>query len=239
LAATALCSSPSVEAATIYVAAGDDLQSALNAARPGDTVVLQANAEFVGNFVLPVKSGDAWITVRTSTADSSLPPAGYRIKPGDAALLARLRSPNADPALRTAPGAHHWVLRYLEFRANQSGLNDLIQIGDGSSAQNSMTLVPHHISLDHVYVHGDRYVGQKRCIALNAGNVTIRDSHISDCKGVGQDTQAICGWNGPGPYTIENNYLEAASVPRRHRHQLRERHLDLGERVRHRSRGRC
>jgi PKD repeat protein len=210
LAATALCSSPSVEAATIYVAAGDDLQSALNAARPGDTVVLQANAEFVGNFVLPVKSGDAWITVRTSTADSSLPPAGYRIKPGDAALLARLRSPNADPALRTAPGAHHWVLRYLEFRANQSGLNDLIQIGDGSSAQNSMTLVPHHISLDHVYVHGDRYVGQKRCIALNAGNVTIRDSHISDCKGVGQDTQAICGWNGPGPYTIENNYLEAA-----------------------------
>ena len=26
----------------------------------------------------------------------------------------------------------------------------------------------------------------------------------------GLDTQAICGWNGPGPYTITNNYLEAA-----------------------------
>jgi hypothetical protein len=25
-----------------------------------------------------------------------------------------------------------------------------------------------------------------------------------------QDTQAICGWNGPGPFLIENNYLEAA-----------------------------
>ena len=25
-----------------------------------------------------------------------------------------------------------------------------------------------------------------------------------------QDTQAICGWNGPGPVPIENNYLEAA-----------------------------
>ena len=24
------------------------------------------------------------------------------------------------------------------------------------------------------------------------------------------DTQAIGGWNGPGPYLIENNYLEAA-----------------------------
>ena len=52
--------------------------------------------------------------------------------------------------------------------------------------------------------------GQKRGIALNAAAVTIRDSYIADCKGVGQDTQAIGGWNGPGPYTIENNYLEAA-----------------------------
>jgi PKD repeat protein len=208
--ALVLCSALSVEAATIYVAAGGDLQGALNTARPGDTVVLEANAEFVGNFVLPVKSGDGWVTVRTSTPDSALPPAGFRIKTTDAPLLARLRSPNADPALRTAPGAHHWAIRYLEFRANENGVGDLMQIGDGSSAQNSLALVPHHIVLSHVYVHGDRYVGQKRCIALNAANVTISDSYVAECKGVGQDTQAIGGWNGPGPYTIENNYLEAA-----------------------------
>ena len=209
-AAAVLCSTVSVEAATIYVAAGGDLQAALNTARPGDTVMLEANAEFVGNFVLPVKSGDAWITIRTSSPDSGLPPAGYRIKPANAALLARLRSPNSEPALRTAPGAHHWALRYLEFRANQGGTGDLIQIGDGSSAQNSLAMVPHHIVLNHLYVHGDRYVGQKRCIALNAASVTISDSYVAECKGAGQDTQAIGGWNGPGPYTIENNYLEAA-----------------------------
>src|SRR4029453_10049104 len=108
------------------------------------------------------------------------------------------------------PGAHHWALRYLEFRANQNGVGDLIQIGDGSTAQNSLAMVPHHIVLNHVYVHGDRYVGQKRCIALNGASVTISDSYVADCKGTGQDTQAIGGWNGPGPYTIENNYLEAA-----------------------------
>jgi PKD repeat protein len=209
-AAAALYGTSSVEAATISVAAGGDLQAALNTARPGDTVVLEANAEFVGNFVLPAKSGDAWITVRTSTPDSWLPPAGYRIKPANAALLARLRSPNTEAALRTAPGAHHWALRYLEFRANQGGTGDLIQIGDGSTAQNSLAMVPHHIVLNHLYVHGDRYVGQKRCIALNAASVTISDSYVADCKGAGQDTQAIGGWNGPGPYTIENNYLEAA-----------------------------
>ena len=85
-----------------------------------------------------------------------------------------------------------------------------MRIGDGSSAQNSRDKVPHHIVLSHLYIHGDPVWGQKRGIALNAAAVTIRDSHISDCKGVGQDTQAIGGWNGPGPYTIENNYLEAA-----------------------------
>lgn len=36
---------------------GGDLQAPLNAAQPGDTILLEAGAEFVGNFVLPVKSG--------------------------------------------------------------------------------------------------------------------------------------------------------------------------------------
>ena len=37
------------------------------------------------------------------------------------------------------------------------------------------------------------------------------NSWISDCKAVGQDTQALGGYNGPGNYLIENNYLEAAT----------------------------
>ena len=140
-----------------------------------------------------------------------LPPSGSRIKPLHAPLLARLRSPTAaDAALRTAAGAHHWRIAYLEFGASYQGNGEIVQIGDGSSAQNSLDKVPHDIALSHLYIHGDPVWGQKRGIALNAAAVTIRDSHISDCKGVGQDTQAIGGWNGPGPYTIENNYLEAA-----------------------------
>ena len=85
-----------------------------------------------------------------------------------------------------------------------------MQIGDGSSAQNAPELVPHHIVLNQVYVHGDPVIGQKRCIALNAADVTISDSYVSDCKSTTQDSQAIAGWNGPGPFTTENNYLEAA-----------------------------
>ena len=109
----------SLEAATIYVAAGGDLQAALNSARAGDTIVLEEGAEFVGSFVLPAKTGDQWITLRSAAPDTVLPPAGMRIKPSQAPLLARLRSPTAaDAALRTAAGAHHWRIAYLEFRAS-------------------------------------------------------------------------------------------------------------------------
>jgi hypothetical protein len=198
------------QAATILVARGGNLQTALDSAQPGDTVLLEEGAEFVGNFVLPVKSGTTPITLRTSAPDTVLPPSGTRIQPSQKGLLARLRSPNSDAALRTAVGAHHWTVKYLEFAANYEGNGDIVQIGDGSSAQDTIDKVPHHITLTHLYVHGDSLWGQKRGIALNAASVTIRDSYVADCKGVGQDTQAIGGWNGPGPYTIENNYLEAA-----------------------------
>jgi hypothetical protein len=204
-----LVCSAAVRAETRVVRQGENLQAALNAAKPGDVLMLEAGAEFSGNFVLPVKSGDTPIVVRSAASDS-LPKDGVRIKPDQAPLLARIRSPNAMSALRTAPGAHHWNLLYLEFAGNKGGFGDLIQLGDGSSAQNTLEKVPNHLLLSHVYVHGDPMLGQKRCIALNAADVTIRDSHISDCKGVGMDTQAIAGWNGPGPFVIENNYLEGA-----------------------------
>ena len=202
-----VCPRP-VAADTRTIRRGENLQSALNSAQPGDTLFLEAGAEFVGNFVLPVKAGDAPIVVR-SALNAQLPVAGQRIQPGHARLLARLRSPNTVAALRTAAGAHNWYVQYLEFGATQNGYGDIIQLGDGSKAQNTVARVRANV-LSHLYVHGDRLLGQKRCVALNAMAVTIRDSYISDCKGVGNDTQAIGGWNGPGPYLIDNNYLEGA-----------------------------
>ena len=210
IATLAVYSAMPLEASTLYLSAGDNLQDALNAAQPGDTILLEEGAEFVGNFVLPVKAGEGWITLRSAAPDTVLPASGVRISPSDAPLLARLRSPNSSPVLRTAARAHHWDIRYLELAPNLDGYGDIVQIGDGSSAQVTLDMVPHHFVLNHLYLHGDPAYGQKRGISLNAAHVTISDSYIAECKGVGQDTQAIAGWNGPGPYTIENNYLEAS-----------------------------
>jgi hypothetical protein len=192
------------------IRAADDLQAALNAAKPGDELRLEAGSLFRGPFVLPAKTGDGMITVRTDLADAALPPAGTRVTPQTAARFAKLESLTSEPALRTAPGAHNWRLLGLEFRANKGGYGDIIELGDGSSAQSSLEQVPHDILLDRVYVHGDPRVGQKRGIALNARAVTIRNSYIADIAAEGFDAQAIAGWNGPGPFVIENNDLEAS-----------------------------
>ena len=198
------------ESATVKVPAGGDLQSALMTARAGDTIELAAGAVFVGNFTLPAKmGGDAVITVQSSP-HSNLPVEGGRVAPADAALLAKIRSPNNAPALQTEPGAHHWRLQLLEFDAAPGGSGTIIALGDGSSAQASLAQVPHNLIVDRCYIHGNPDAAQRRGIALNSASTSILGSYIADMKAVGEEAQAINGWNGPGPFVITNNYLEGA-----------------------------
>jgi hypothetical protein len=193
----------------LQVPEGSDLQQALDRARPGDTILLRPGARYIGNFVLPRKDGSQYITIRTADVNG-LPAAGTRVHPSHATALAKIGSPNGQPALRTAPGAHHWRLQVLEFLPNRNGAGDIVALGDGGRDQRDRSQVPHDLIVDRCYIHGDPTAGQKRGIALNSGTTTITGSYVSDMKVRGQDAQAIAGWNGPGPYTIENNYLEAA-----------------------------
>src|SRR5262245_64769539 len=74
-------------AATISVAAGGDLQAAINAAKPGDVIALAPGATFTGNFVLPNKGTSTLpIIIRSAAPDSALPPAGVRITPSYTAV---------------------------------------------------------------------------------------------------------------------------------------------------------
>src|SRR5205809_1443305 len=98
--AAALATS-SVYASTLTVNGGGDLQAALDAAQPGDTILLQAGATFTGNFVLPVKNGSGEITLRSSAADAQLPGPGVRMTPNYAALLPKIRSTSNGTALAT------------------------------------------------------------------------------------------------------------------------------------------
>ncbi len=204
---------PAPTGVTIIVGAGGNFQAALDAARPGDVITLQAGAVYQGPFTLPVKSGAGWITVRTSAGDASLPPYGSRITPAYASVLPKILSANTGPALKTAPGAHHFRFVAVEIAlgAGVSMSYGLVNLGDGSAAQNSTALLPYALTFDRVYVHGNATVNLQRGFALNSASTAIVNSYVSDVHFVGTDSQAIGGWNGPGPYKIANNYLEAAA----------------------------
>ncbi|MGB2716125.1 MAG: hypothetical protein WBC51_18230 [Vicinamibacterales bacterium] len=193
------------------------LQPAIDAAAPGDSILLAAGQTFVGPFILRAKPGASWITIRSDAPDSSLPADGVRLVPSDKpggntsrSLLPRLIGQSGawktTPVLSTEPGAHHYVLKFLEIDGSANlGFETLIALGENSTAA-----VSYDIVVDRVYAHGHPWKGQKRGIALNSVRTDILNSYISDIKSVNADSQAICGFNGAGPFKIINNYLEGA-----------------------------
>ncbi len=183
------------------------LQQAINAAQPGTTILLQAGHTYSGSFTLPAKTGDDWIVIRSNAPDAQLPAADQRITPAFAPVLPRIVSAPGQTALTFASGAHHYHLMGLEVSSTGYSF-DLIRAGDGT--QTTLAALPHDLVFDRMYIHGDATLGSKRGIALNSARTAVVNCHISDCKGEGQDTQALCGWNGPGPFKIVNNYLEGS-----------------------------
>ena len=193
--------------ATLVVPAGGDLQAAINAAVPGDTIILEAGATYRGPFVLPRKTGDAFITIQSSRVSEIT----GRVSPAHSGLLAKLRSSIADPIIRTAPGAHHYKLMGLEVSTFSSTdfIYDLVRLGESGQ---DLSTVPHHLILDRLWIHGFPTQDLQRGISLNGADPSIINSYISDIHSVGIETQGICGWNGPGPYQIINNYVEASGI---------------------------
>ncbi len=192
------------------VAQSGDLQAALDAAEPGDVVQLAPGATFRGTYVLPRKTGNGTIVVRTNVA---LGDEGTRMTPSHAAeaRLAKLVAVQANaPALRTAAGTSGWRIMGIEMMVDESvrATESIVRLGDGSRAQNELSRIPSNIVLDRVYVHGHPRLQLQRCLSLQSASSAVIDSYISECHGKGFDSQAIVGWNGPGPYKIVNNTLE-------------------------------
>ncbi len=87
----------------------------------------------------------------------------------------------------------------------------VVNLGDYSHTATGIADYPQFIILDRVYVHGTSSMNLQRCVALNSRSSAVIDSWISDCHYRYLDSQAIWGWDGPGPYKIVNNRLEGAS----------------------------
>jgi hypothetical protein len=231
--ATAMANTPA-PGITITVNRGEDLQTALNNARCGDTILLEAGATFTGQFTFPNKSCDDahWIIVRTTTDDSLLPAQTSRVTPCYAGVsslpgrpafnctstrnvLAKLimnRVGGSGPLL-FAPGANHYRLIGLELtRTAGTGLVYALAMTTSGGATNK-------IIFDRLWFHGTTRDETIRGVQLGGGTyVSIINSFFTDFHCVSNlshctDSHAIAGGTGNhpmGPYKIKNNFLEAA-----------------------------
>ncbi|HYE07847.1 MAG TPA: PA14 domain-containing protein [Planctomycetota bacterium] len=194
---------------TIVVGAGGDVQGALDAAVPGDTVVLQAGATYVGNFALTAKAGAGWITVRSSDM-AGLPAEGVRATRAHAAAMPKLMTPIDFPTVRTVGAAHHWRLIGLEIGMTGGMSYGLVTLGSGS--ETSAAQLPHDLVIDRCWIHGRDGAQVQNGVRLNSASTAIVDSSIDDCHATAFESHCIGGVNGPGPFKIVNNHLGGATI---------------------------
>lgn len=199
---------------TITVRRGGDFQAALNQAKSGDTILVEAGATFIGAFILPKKVGNEFITIQSSRY-AELPKEGVRVSPKDANLMPKILSfGKNEPALNTVAGAHHYRFIGIEFSVSkpEDDAWKLVNIGD--DIQNKLDQVPNNIIFDRCYIHAHPQQRGVVCsgISINGSKIEILNSHISGFRLPDNEGHAIVAWNAPGPFRIINNYIEASGI---------------------------
>lgn len=175
----------------VTVAANADLQATMDSAPDGATLYLPAGATFTGHFTCnhPL----------TLSTQGTVITDGKRANPNESGTLAILSSPDTSPAYASAPGVGNCNLVGIEIHGS-------VNYGQGN--ETDLTQLSHDDLVKHVIIHA---TGLKRALNFHGSNMTLIDSYIDGARVLGQDSQAVWVNDGPGPYLIQNNYLEASS----------------------------
>lgn len=222
---TALDGTPS-PGKQIRVAAKSDLAAAIDGAKCGDTLLLPAGASFDVR-VLPAKKCDDqhYITVRTDTPDSKLPPEGTRISPawGGAASL-----PGRPPFAQPSGGPAKLLATLVTRRPEGVSVGDHIRfIGiewttppDANIGRIAATEHSDHIIFDRNWVHpaDGSEVGHGIGIIHGSHSIAIINSYISGVNCIARtgkctDATAVGGGSGDEPIStvkFYNNFLESS-----------------------------
>ncbi len=188
-----------------------DFKNAINAATCGDTIILAAGSTYSGNFTIPATSCSGWILIQSS-ALSSLPASGNRVGPSNVSHMAIISTPNTAPAVEFLASSNHWRLIGLEITTSYASTGNTVYnlvLSDGNSLT-SLAGMPSYVIFDRCYIVGLSNANVTRGIDMDIASFGIVGSYCDEIHSNGQDSQCFAAFNGPGPYLIQNNFIQAA-----------------------------
>lgn len=189
------------------VPASGNLQGAIDRAKGGDIIELEAGAIYY-EVTLPKKNITDFITIVSSAADKL--PENKLVAPNQSKLMATIITRGGGKsAVATADGAHHYRFVGVEFApSNKDYIYNLVYLGtDTDKVEN----VPHDFEFDRCYFHSIKEGVTRRGLGLNAQNVVVKNSYFQGFAFPQEETQGICGWSGTKNVKIINNYIEGGA----------------------------
>jgi len=222
---TALDGTPS-PGKQIRVPAKSNLASAIDGAKCGDTLLLPAGASFEAT-VLPSKKCDDqhYITVRTDTPDSNLPPEGSRISPAWAGVASL---PGRPPFAQPSGGPAKLLATVVVRRPSGTAVGDhfrFIGIEWTTPPEANISRIvaaehTDHVIFDRNWFHAadGAEVGHGVGIIHGSHMIAVINSYVSGLNCVARtgkctDATGIGGGGGDEPISalkIYNNFIEAA-----------------------------
>jgi hypothetical protein len=209
---------------------GTALQAALNNAARNTVILVPAGFTYdMGGAVLtlPAKAPTAtpWIWLVADTIYHGTFPraAGQRVLTGDASAMPTIKGSNRLGVINTVAGnadcSNYWmagldVISTAE-DPNYGGAGDLLQfaimLGVFRGSQVSLATTPGHFGVDRCLVHSTSVIQGQGGVGLFCRHAVLRDSRSYSWRSsvTKTDSQAVACLNGPGPFRITNNYLEA------------------------------
>jgi hypothetical protein len=109
--------------------------------------------------------------------------------------------------------AARWLIQGVEITTDSAaaaGPVNMVVVGQ-FPGEKDLSELPRDIHFSHVNLHGWLHQDVRRGWILNGISHVVRDSRCTEIHLRNADSHCTISWNGPGPFLIENNLLEAAS----------------------------
>jgi hypothetical protein len=200
----------------------NSLQTALDtSANCGDSIQIKSSETQVGNFTITFRGCAANPITVTTDRTAWLPMAGARITPAHLTNMAKITTPNGNPALRDVldgmgrPPAG-WNFVGVAFTGT-GGAGSFFLVNFNSNNAAGASQIADSITFDRCYFYMPSvYAGGnlQDVIRADATHLTVKDSFFGDAFFNGYvESHGIRALTNPGPVTVTNTFITTSGIP--------------------------